>query len=746
MAEYDFRTLSPPDFELLVQDLLQVELRIRLEGFKSGPDGGVDLRHSKAFENDIVVQCKRYLGNQYRTLKLNLEKKELPKVLKLNPKRYVVATSVPLTIGQKDELVSLLRPYCKKRSDVFGSEDLNRILRENPKVERSHFKLWLTSTEVLQRLLKHGIFTRSMIELEEIRRRISIFVPTEAVKRASKTLDKNGVCLLSGIPGVGKTTTAEILVAQLVEQGWECVVVSSDIEEAFEAFREKEKQVFIYDDFLGQTDLNPRLGKNEDQRLLQMMGVCKRKPKLKRLILTTREHVLDQGLREHEKLKRANLNPSQCVVALEDLTESTRAKILCNHLFVFDVNQETRKKFVESGAARRVIDHANYSPRVTETMCELYADERITPAAFGRRFIQLLDNPGDIWREPFENQIGGDARVILKLFALHESDQRLSDLSLCFSDYQIAAGCDLGQLDRRFKRAIGELENMFIRLAEHRAFTYVKFHNPAVKDFLKRVLTEEPQFLQAVAQRVSVYSVVLSAYEILFRTASIEPKASEIRSAIERTLNTPELRFFEVSEGCFPWTVSPPQRLNDWIRVLSISNASALTDEVMLIVDRCLTGWDNPVKDVSMLAKNFYEWATKKKFRATQSIEPLADKLLNHCNRLEDLRYVSELASSADRSKMLHGKVEQMFYDQSIAWVNEEIDSSELAEHADDVINDYEITASVLGVAEAPLTEERNRVSEMYEEKDDAEDSGKPLAEMDTEKSEADDILDSLRY
>ena len=40
MPNYDFRSLSPIDFEIIVRDLLQEELGVTLESFKSGKDLG----------------------------------------------------------------------------------------------------------------------------------------------------------------------------------------------------------------------------------------------------------------------------------------------------------------------------------------------------------------------------------------------------------------------------------------------------------------------------------------------------------------------------------------------------------------------------------------------------------------------------------------------------------------------------------------------------------------------------------
>ena len=59
MPNYNFSTLNDRDFELLTQDLLQAELQITLEGFKSGKDQGIDLRYARNGENTIV-QCKHY--------------------------------------------------------------------------------------------------------------------------------------------------------------------------------------------------------------------------------------------------------------------------------------------------------------------------------------------------------------------------------------------------------------------------------------------------------------------------------------------------------------------------------------------------------------------------------------------------------------------------------------------------------------------------------------------------------------
>ena len=73
MPEYTFQTLSPIDFENIVRDLLQSELSIRLESFKTGKDKGIDLRYSTTNEESLIVQAKHYEGTGFPGVRLDLK-------------------------------------------------------------------------------------------------------------------------------------------------------------------------------------------------------------------------------------------------------------------------------------------------------------------------------------------------------------------------------------------------------------------------------------------------------------------------------------------------------------------------------------------------------------------------------------------------------------------------------------------------------------------------------------------------
>lgn len=127
MADYDFvACLSALDFELLSKDLLEAELNIQLENFSEGRDKGIDLRFAPVRGSGrtvfnlasmgtpqkspkLIVQCKRY--SSFSNLKSELKNKELAKITKLNPARYILSTSVSLSPQQADELKTLLSPF-----------------------------------------------------------------------------------------------------------------------------------------------------------------------------------------------------------------------------------------------------------------------------------------------------------------------------------------------------------------------------------------------------------------------------------------------------------------------------------------------------------------------------------------------------------------------------------------------------------------------------------------------------------
>ncbi|MGD0634483.1 MAG: restriction endonuclease [Beijerinckiaceae bacterium] len=144
---YEFKQLSPADFEDLTRDLLQKQWGIHLESFKNGRDQGIDLRYSAIHAQNIIIQCKHFAGSTVSKLVSELRNKEAPKVAKLAPSRYILVTSLSLSPTDKDKIKSVLNPYILTTQDIFGAGELNNLLGLHPDIETKHFKLWLSSVE-----------------------------------------------------------------------------------------------------------------------------------------------------------------------------------------------------------------------------------------------------------------------------------------------------------------------------------------------------------------------------------------------------------------------------------------------------------------------------------------------------------------------------------------------------------------------------------------------------------------------
>lgn len=270
MAEYDFLNLSAAEFEHLSRDLLQKKLKRQLESFTSGRDEGVDLRYSRTKENDLIVQCKRYAD--YDEL-LRVLKKEVPKVKKLNPKRYLLLTSVPMTKHRKDGILKLFAPYIHTTADIVGKEDLNNLLDQYPAIEQQHYKLWLLSVPIMQKVLKAKVVNQTQFEREEIEQTLKTYAQNKSYYEALEVLKKHHFVVISGIPGIGKTTLARVLAYAMLggSDFEEFIFVSGSIEEAYDMYEPGKKQIFLFDDFLGSNFLEVKLGTNEDSRLLKFI-------------------------------------------------------------------------------------------------------------------------------------------------------------------------------------------------------------------------------------------------------------------------------------------------------------------------------------------------------------------------------------------------------------------------------------------------------------------------------------------
>lgn len=496
MANYDFLNLSPPEFEELSRDLLQKHLGVFLESFTDGRDSGIDLQHSVDSGNNLVVQAKRY--KNFNDLFSALER-EVPKVRQLDPSRYILTTSTGLTPKNKKKILDLFAPYIRSSEDILGRNDLNNLLKLFPGVEQSTIKLWLSSEGILNRILHAGIHSRSYFEKEEIEETVARYVTNPSFDLALKIIKDRRYVIISGIPGIGKTTLARMLVYYYLRQGFEdFVFLSSSIDEGSDVFNENKRQIFLFDDFLGRSFNERRLKTNEEQNILKFIRKINRSEN-KILILTTREYILAQAKIIYEEFNDTSLELAKCVIDLDQYTRMIRAQILYNHLFFSEIPNEYLRAFLLTKGYMQVIDHGNYNPRIIETIVHRGIWKEIEPSDFTSKFLAFLENPESVWRHVYENQISDFSKFLLANLLTAGTPILFEDIHKMMSSFVRVYGTKYGLTfsELELNRSIRELENTFIRSVKDRngkiAFDY---QNPSIQDFLVYLFAGMPDLLE----------------------------------------------------------------------------------------------------------------------------------------------------------------------------------------------------------------------------------------------------------
>ncbi|MFD3910760.1 restriction endonuclease [Streptomyces sp. NPDC058603] len=495
--------MTDHDFEVVCRDLFSDVLGIPLEIFPRGRDRGIDLRHTGP-AGTTVVQCKHWPRATQKTLIGRLIKDELPKVRALAPDRYIVATTVGLTVDGKEKLCGAFAPYVRDTGDLYGVDEIVAEILRRPDLVRRHFRLWLSSTAVLQTVLNQDRYLRSSWLQKRLPRVADTFVPHEGFERMKQLLDTRQVCVVAGIPGVGKTTVALMLAAWLMGNGYEVHEISQDVDEIGTLWRDDTRQVFLYDDFLGRTTLDAPLNKNEDNRLLSVIREIQETPG-KALVMTTRDYLLEHARLRHDRLAAPDVSDVVSVVRLTDLDLRVRGQILYNHVHRSPLPPDAKRRFADPEVWRPVVRHKNFNPRLVEETLRLSARRGQDVAA---AMLENLDDPRRVWECIVENELTDEAVHVLEVLFTFGS-AGLDDLEESWRWYR--KEMDRAADGRTFRRALQVLDGTMVSVERGR----VAFHNPSIEDYVRFHFdvgrARFPELLGALVHGEQVHRLVAAA-------------------------------------------------------------------------------------------------------------------------------------------------------------------------------------------------------------------------------------------
>jgi hypothetical protein len=502
-------------------------------------------------------------------------------------------------------------PYVQTTHDIFGAGDMNNLLGLHSEIETQHFKLWMTNTAVLQRVLHNAEKVQTEFDVERVRRAIPLYVQTSNYSRAMRILEEHKVVIISGVPGVGKTTLADMILFAHLESSYHPAVIRSEIAEGRRCFNEESRQIFYFDDFLGDTFLGNRvdfLAKKEDSSILNFMDMVSHS-KHSRFVLTTREHILRHAFQISEYFRREKgvLADHRCILELSDYTLLDRGRILYNHIYFSDLPKRYKAELIRDDFYMRILKHRNFNPRLVEWLSRFTNVKQLPSAGYQKEVERVLENPEQLWRIAFEEQISEPSRsILLALYSMGGKAPliRLEEAWRVLHQHR-AKKYNLKRSAEGWRRSLQDLEGGFLAFKDRQA----AFVNPSVRDFLDSAIASDTEHVDDLLSAACFFEQIVSIWALAAseKGDQIQRRFQEspqlLIVAISHNLKNPHAQKIKLGQGSLGTRVRdvrPEVRLRTLLSIADRTRLVAALESATAYIQSFLEFWSDNVPDFKL--------------------------------------------------------------------------------------------------------------------------------------------------
>lgn len=218
---------------------------------------------------------------------------------------------------------------------------------------------------IIDRVVNRRTLNNTEELFEKIRERHCLYYNTLQYRKVLEKLNEDRIVIITGNPGVGKTTTAEMIIQQLLVRTWDHVYKLDKVLDIHDLFLKNKKQLFFVDDFWGSQMEKKITNRDYLKQFVEVIDMIRRNEQ-HYLIMTSRTYIVQSVLNYAEEEVQQAVNLNNYTILLEGYFPDDKAKIFLNHLLFYNCNRDIFEHFRYGHDLELIIEHANYSPRHIE--------------------------------------------------------------------------------------------------------------------------------------------------------------------------------------------------------------------------------------------------------------------------------------------------------------------------------------------------------------------------------------------